>query len=466
MQAFPNLSAPQVAEILLESATDLGLEGTDALFGRGLLNLNTAVAPIGEPVLPVTEAPQAGSGIVKALTDTELGLSPPFGNVLTQIPVFSQALILDRYDRPYRVDLSRHVRVADGALDVEHLFESNLTEDANVDLGTGLTANFTRTEDRRMRASSPYSVSRLAQTQHENAANAMMQFRPDDNSALALGVNVGATGLLPTVPRGSPGSPSIGSLGWDTGDLTSPYAAFFSTGNGASLSYGLGPRSALQVSWFENQGDDERARLDGNRAGQVALEHSFDGGASVRVSASAVRESQAFLGSTGSGALNVAPNTQSAFYTVGATVPLGDDTDLVASYTHARSRVGDGSYSLLSGFSTVEASAFGAGLVMRGIWHRGDSFGFMVGQPLRVDRASATLSVPVAIDLEGNVDFARSRESLSPRGREIQVQAAYQRTLGKVFRTGLWAFAQSEPGHDRNAAPNFGVAVRVNARFD
>ncbi|MBA2466171.1 MAG: S8 family serine peptidase, partial [Sphingomonas sp.] len=46
-QAFPNLTGTEIAEILFESADDLGAPGTDAIFGRGRLNIAAAFQPIG-----------------------------------------------------------------------------------------------------------------------------------------------------------------------------------------------------------------------------------------------------------------------------------------------------------------------------------------------------------------------------------------------------------------------------------
>ncbi|HLV07553.1 MAG TPA: S8 family peptidase, partial [Croceibacterium sp.] len=46
-QAFPNLTGRQIADILLRSAFDAGALGTDVVFGRGILDIARAFAPIG-----------------------------------------------------------------------------------------------------------------------------------------------------------------------------------------------------------------------------------------------------------------------------------------------------------------------------------------------------------------------------------------------------------------------------------
>lgn len=45
---WPYLSARNVVEVLFASATDLGAPGVDAIYGRGLLNLDRALQPIGQ----------------------------------------------------------------------------------------------------------------------------------------------------------------------------------------------------------------------------------------------------------------------------------------------------------------------------------------------------------------------------------------------------------------------------------
>lgn len=47
---FPNLTAPQLKQVLLQTATDLGEEGVDEIYGHGKLNLQGALSPIGSVV--------------------------------------------------------------------------------------------------------------------------------------------------------------------------------------------------------------------------------------------------------------------------------------------------------------------------------------------------------------------------------------------------------------------------------
>ena len=46
-QKFPNLNTQQLKQVLLQTATDLGLSGPDSVYGYGKLNINSALSPIG-----------------------------------------------------------------------------------------------------------------------------------------------------------------------------------------------------------------------------------------------------------------------------------------------------------------------------------------------------------------------------------------------------------------------------------
>ena len=77
LDAAPFLSAEQVVELLLDTATDLGAPGTDAVYGRGLLNLAAALGPQGPLTVPLgTSVDGAGADLLRA---TGLRLGGAFG---------------------------------------------------------------------------------------------------------------------------------------------------------------------------------------------------------------------------------------------------------------------------------------------------------------------------------------------------------------------------------------------------
>ncbi len=73
--AFPGVSADDVTNRLLTTATDLGDPGIDDVFGHGLLNLDRALKPSGDLCLPTTASVD---GDKTSLSGSSLGLGSGF----------------------------------------------------------------------------------------------------------------------------------------------------------------------------------------------------------------------------------------------------------------------------------------------------------------------------------------------------------------------------------------------------
>jgi hypothetical protein len=98
--AFPNLSAHEVVDILLRSARDMGAPGTDAIYGRGALDIARAFSPLGALSVPnsvgeITVSDDSGPGAAGSLA---------FGDALSR----SNALATvgyDDYRRQFRINM-------------------------------------------------------------------------------------------------------------------------------------------------------------------------------------------------------------------------------------------------------------------------------------------------------------------------------------------------------------------------
>ena len=127
---FPELTTPEVHQILFDTAVDLGQPGVDRAYGHGALNLKEALTPQGQlmvelgPQVDQTTAPLSGSRIAEnAIT----------GGVLTEAMSDQRVLVTDSYDRGYFASLDS--RIAKGSLSV------------SPDMQAGLAAAFSLTRD-------------------------------------------------------------------------------------------------------------------------------------------------------------------------------------------------------------------------------------------------------------------------------------------------------------------------------
>lgn len=106
-QAFPNLSASRLVELILSTADDAGAVGTDGIYGRGLLNIGRAMAPSGPTSLAGTQIP-----VTLAAGGT---LGSAFGDGLSTSSGLSNIAITDRFDRLYTASPGRLIRTASPA---------------------------------------------------------------------------------------------------------------------------------------------------------------------------------------------------------------------------------------------------------------------------------------------------------------------------------------------------------------
>jgi subtilisin family serine protease len=108
--AWPHLTATDTAQIILTTATDLGVSGIDSTYGNGLLNAEAAVNNIGSSYV-------ASSSSINSpgyyLENSNIFSSSIFGDTFTAniIPQISDAVFFDDFNRDYKIDFSDIVQI-------------------------------------------------------------------------------------------------------------------------------------------------------------------------------------------------------------------------------------------------------------------------------------------------------------------------------------------------------------------
>ena len=248
LEAAPFLGGDDVVELLLATATDLGAPGTDVIYGRGLLNLEAALAPQGPLSIPLGSSVD---GAAAALGATGLRLGGAFGRG----PDLGRAVFLDGYGRPYWIDLDRRR--------------------ASTETGPHLSGWLA--PSRKQLTFSPPLGTGAALSLHLEAPAQPLSARPSGeidrrlDETFALSARLGEAGRL-TVTRGwslqgqfglqaDEADPAPGLL---TGSmLGSPYLALADGGDGMALAHHLGDGWSLRVGL----GKARRGGQDGSGSG-------------------------------------------------------------------------------------------------------------------------------------------------------------------------------------------------------
>ena len=127
---FPELTTPQVHQILFDTAVDLGAPGVDRTYGHGALNLGEAMTPQGQLVIEL--GPQVDQSTAP-LSSSWIAESAITGGVLASAMSDQRVLVTDGYDRGYFASLGP--MVATGSFSV------------SPDMQAGLAAAFAPTRD-------------------------------------------------------------------------------------------------------------------------------------------------------------------------------------------------------------------------------------------------------------------------------------------------------------------------------
>ncbi len=451
---WPTLTPDEVVTILLTSATDLGAAGVDALYGHGLLNMDAAVAPLGTLTIPLTDSV---TGETVVLEGTVLSLGPAFGDALKGSLLLGQALALDDFDRDFVAGLEGHVIRSERGFGLDALMtgggietiESALPNGAKVSVGMSDQLSVARGAD---------TVGLASDASPERQVRGMsLAVTGGDGTAYRFGY-----GMTPGQLVADAAVDSAATLFWMSGDLLNPQHALVGAGAAFSASRDMGSGNLLSVGLVD-QSEVEEDVAGGARIGEIEWAHEFAGGAVLTARFSNVDERSGFLGSDAAGGFAVA-GADSRFYVLGGRLPLGAGVEVLGSYTVGRTNMASDGTSLLGDWSDARADAFGVGIVKNDAFGTGSRIGFLAGQPLRVNSASARLTVPVEYGLDKTVVQDTERVSLVPTGREIDLQLAYERSIGTGNLSG-WLMMQLEPGHDADAPPAYGIGIRFAHSF-
>ncbi len=456
-QAFPNLTAPQVVDLLLRTATDGGVAGTDGIYGRGILNITNAFAPQGATSL-------AGSITAISLGDTTVVTSAPMGDAGARVTGLG-AIVLDGYQRAYHYDLGAEVRTAQVQPKLAPALSARVR---HVAVGTDkVSLSFSVDASGRAERLPWQGLLRLspadAQIAKVLAGQVVARIAPD--AKIAFGFSQGADGLVAQLQgQAQPAFLVARAPGDDQGfgqdDVLSVAwrQQLGRWGIAASAEHGS-PVTAAPV-WSATYGFDRRRYDSADRYG-LSVDRGF-GDLQLAFGASWLAERHSILGARladgfgGGGAdslfLDATGQWQPApGWQLGAQWRSG--------FTAAR-----GGGSVAAG-GRMTSSAWSLDAARLGVFKRGDWLGLRVSQPLRVESGGIALNLPVDYSYTTlQPTFARSVLNLAPRGREVDTELAW--------RGPLWSgaalfslFYRTDPGHYASLPDDRGVAFTWSKAF-
>jgi subtilisin family serine protease len=443
---WPHLTADRVAGILLSTATDLGAPGIDVVYGRGLLNLEQAMQPIG------TLTARAASGQTSVLAQGNLVASSAM-SALAKAGATGQLKIkaLDAIGRAYDVDLGAKIRAAPTPLSLDALMSHAAWQ-------AGFAERTTQGGARIALLEPTWSPDGRA----AGSPSAMWVQPLSTDGRLELATANGRLsghyfGLQGSVIDGMPSMVGVRSL-------DNPYLGLSEGG----LQFAAGMRLD-GLSLRAGVVSASNAPLD--RSAQRAMPATASvfeltgriGSALIATTWTHIDESSSWLGSTSGGALALGAARTDAVQWSGA-LPVGERTVLTARWATGTTRTA-AAPGLAESVSATRTESFAVGAMWSDVHHDGDRLGLTLSQPMRATSGRVTYNLPVEQLDDGTLRYEKRVVYLAPRGRETLLQSDYAVPLRGLALLQWSAGVRLQPGHDRSAPAQGIVGVRYQVAF-
>lgn len=427
------ISNGKAAQVLEQTATDLGTKGVDTTYGNGFINLVKAFQPVGGTYglasngAPVAITQSIDSGDTVSVSQTSSGRSVLSGGAMGSLAgvrsVLSNYTVFDSFQRDFVVDLSGMVTARTRTSPLSQGLVAPKIAQTNVKFTDGSRLTFGSEEkmDDRLDISRPSSISGMG--------NFLLSLTNEYGSTVAVG-------------NGFPGSTAFAGALW--GDDSVAAGQVYSLGvsdalqnlaqGGHFAAYGtqLLPDTRMAFSWSQTQNDSVMGGvvdwgLPNASSFGAGVTHDLTSYLTAGVTVNILDETSGMLGTTYSptGPVNFGENNRSISFGVSSAVKLGASSDLLLDAAIARSDGSQFSGSLISDVTPVYARTMGAALVQRDNIKAGDSLSLSVRAPLRVVSGSASVAMS-SVDENGVASIASQRVGLRPTGSELGFTLGYQ----------------------------------------
>ncbi|MGQ7262624.1 S8 family peptidase [Vreelandella sp. V005] len=443
---WPHLSAQQASQRLLDTASQ-----TSALFqqnscgaaanvncgafylGQGEADIDAALAPEGDLVVPQGERVAAGGD---SAVGSFMQLSGAYGNALAASGVLDAVAVFDNLGRDYRMDFG-------------HQAQQRVKR-----------ANQLRDQMERMSISSAQAIQTDAMEMdnyrfmvHSNNGGEVLSSRFDGsfgNSTLTA-FNYAGDQIDPM--SGYADSGMMPMISFQSGAVITQA---FDNVNGVQSRYDVTDKFSLSASHWTGGVEDTMSFANDYSANRsdIGMTYQLTPAISVSTQIGRLEEQNGLLGANGSGALGFDEHNQMTFVGAGLQANVGDGFTAFAEFEHGRGNA-DGS-GLVTRIKDINAQEMALGLQ----WQKSDERAALtLRQPLRIDSATAELNVPIARTLSGEV-LRESREvSLSPSGRQMDIELGYAFKPSERSQLQFNLLHTLEPDHDADASSDSAAMV-------
>ncbi len=441
-QAFPNLTARQIVEILFNTADDLGAAGDDPVYGQGRLNIARAFQPVGTTSL---------AGTAELVTDASVtgGLPEAAGDSGGQSSL--GAIIVDGYDRAFAMDLAKGLRSAGARRPLERSLGSNMK-------GTAMQAgqlSVAMSIAERFGSPGIFDMMSLAIGPEDARRSRLVAgsavARLDSKTKASFGIGHGSKHLERQLTNAEGGAFLVAR------DVSSDPGFQARTGTSMAMRRNLGFAGVTISSEQGKIWQDIKLGVDDApyRYTSVTLDRRFGDNSWASIGLGRLEEKETLLGGR-LGSLYGSVGSSSLFLDAEARRMLGNGWSATIMGRRGWTQFDSGKFT---------TAAYSFDLAKYGLLRRDDRLGFRIAQPLRAESGGVSMLLPTSYDYASGIATSRIQQlGFTPSGREIDAELSYSTSLGQGW-LGANLFARRQPGHVATADPDMGAAIRYSLGF-
>ena len=456
----PNLSAQQVAEIILTSADDRGDPGVDNIYGHGLLNVDAALAP-----RDTGGGSSSGGGAIAAAA-VIVGGAIAWGVLRNRDEdSLENTFITDIYDRGYIFDITKRINTKESAPNLSSLLsDAELkTETFIIDQAAESSSYATITSgfndvDRMIEQLDPTSV---LDDYNDDLTKLNFYRQSNDGTSYRFSLNdsvrteLGAFSLSQDHTDSTPGFEY-------TSTFTNPYLSFTDQGIASHANYKLDENFGFGFALSSNEEPDKY----GLESDSIVMEGRYKKDkTAIGLQLGSIRELGSLFGGASGGVLSVDESNTISIGMSGS-YQFDDRFSVIGNYTEGYTKVDDWEESYLQNFSSIRSNSYGLGLVGQGLFRSEDRVGLGYSRPLKVKRGGADLIVPQGREDFGEpLFFNEERINLNPNASEQAFEAYYSFQPKKNMEFTTYFLHRKNPDHNNEAGSENTVLATLKFKF-
>ncbi|MBL41413.1 MAG: hypothetical protein CMM49_02000 [Rhodospirillaceae bacterium] len=446
LQKFPTLSPSDAVSLLFSSATDLGVSGIDNVFGRGLLNLNAAFRARGLTSLPTGNFIGGNS---TPLIQTSIVLDPIFGDALASNEFLKKGIVLDKFNRPFRVDLNNRITNSKNTSSLENYTRILDKKKFRVNIFPNTTLNIDK-----IKIPDIYNHSFISNFNSNEENRFLLESSFINNTYLTYGNNINSQlFFFNNIDHNS-------NILFD--EIFMPQLKFLDKGIGSSFKYKITRNFQFYYGNFKdnNNFNDSIRNLE-----QYNISHT-NKKLKLNFGIGFLNESNTIFNSSSSGAFGEFRNTRSKFVSISTKYKLNENLNIFGVYSENISSIPNENNGFISNWSKIKSNSFSIGIKKNNTIFKNDIIGFSIYQPLRVYYAKADFNIPIDTEKKpfGKIIYEKERLSITPKGRQLSLETSYGWN-NEFINVDNFTLIEFNPGHIKENKHHFMIGLKTKISF-